>query len=461
MNMMKIRFFIALWISKLSVIALKLTGHNGTNFPGKIALKICPSFLKLVNKPEIIIGVTGTNGKTTVTNLIADMLKEDGRKVLDNRLGSNTNTGISVGLLNGVNIFNKEKYEIAVFEIDERSAVKIYPYVKPTYILITNLTRDSIMRNGHPEFISGILTKNIPKETKLVLNAEDLISANVSPDNYRVYYGIDKLDTDVTECINLINDMQICPKCNYKLKYNYLRYHHIGNAYCPNCGFKSPKADYQGRNVDLKKMTIDIKDDGGTYNYRLLNDSVFNIYNVLCVISLFRELGYEKEKIQNLLTQINIVKSRYNETLINGVKVIMLLSKDRNALGTSRSIDYACNKPGNKKFILMMNNLDDEKKWSENICWFYDCDFEFLNKDNIKKIVVTGPRFKDYKLRLLLAGVKEDNILGTRDEIDAPKLLDYNEGDVIYLLYGTDSIDLANKVKDKIVETIKEEQHEN
>ena len=208
-------------------------------------------------------------------------------------------------------------------------------------------------------------------------------------------------------------------------------------------------------------MTFDVEENNELFKYRLLNDSVFNIYNVLCVISLLRELGYEKQRIQELLTQINIVKSRYNETVINGVKVIMLLSKDRNALGTSRSLDYACNKPGNKKFILMMNNLDDEKKWSENICWFYDCDFEFLNKDDIKKIVVTGPRFKDYKLRLLLAGVSEEDILGTRDEIDAPKLLNYEKGDVIYLLYGTDSIDLANKVKDKIVEIIKEEQHEN
>ena len=456
MNMMKIRFFIALWISKLSVIALKLTGHNGTNFPGKIALKICPSFLKLVNKPEIIIGVTGTNGKTTVTNLIADMLKEDGRKVLDNRLGSNTNTGISVGLLNGVNIFNKEKYEIAVFEIDERSAVKIYPYVKPTYILITNLTRDSIMRNGHPEFISGILTKNIPKETKLVLNAEDLISANVSPDNYRVYYGIDKLDTDVTECINLINDMQICPKCNYKLKYKYLRYHHIGNAYCPNCGFKSPDADYKGCNLDLHNMKIDIREKEGIFTYRILNDSIFNIYNVVSVVTLLRDMGYTQKRIKELLDKIEIVKSRYNETLVNGVKVIMLLSKDRNALGSSRSFDYASNCPGNKKFILMMNNEFDERHWSENICWLYDCDFEFLNKPDIEKIVVTGPRFKDYKLRLLMAGVKEKNILDTHLEMDSPDLLEYNKGDVIYLLYGTDNIDLATKVRDKIVTLIKE-----
>lgn len=454
--MNKIKFFIALWISKLSIIALKITKHNGTNFPGRLALKICPNFLKYISKPKTIIGVTGTNGKTTVNNLIADTLNADGRNVLDNRLGSNTDTGISTALINGVNIFNKEKYAIATFEIDERSAVRIYPYVTPNYLLITNLTRDSIMRNGHPEFISNVLSKNIPKETTLILNAEDLISDMVSPNNKRIYYGIDKMDSDVTECINLINDMQICPKCSYKLKYNYLRYHHIGNAYCPNCGFKSPKADYQGKNVDLKKMTIDIKDDGGTYNYRLLNDSVFNIYNVVCTVALLRDMGYTPKRVNELLNSIEIVKSRYNVTEVNGVKVIMLLSKDRNALGSSRAFDYAVHTKGNKKFILMMNNMSDEKVWSENVCWLYDCDFEFLNRPDIEKIVVTGPRFKDYKLRLLLAGVSEDKVLDTHLELDSPELLEYNKGDVIYLLYGTDNIDLATSVRDKIVRIIKE-----
>ena len=136
---MKIRFFIALWISKLSIIALKITHHNGTNFPGRLALKICPKFLVYISKPKTIIGVTGTNGKTTVTNLIADTLNYDKRSVLNNKLGSNTDTGIATALVNGVNLFNKEKYEIAVFEIDERSAVRIYPHLIPTYLLITNL----------------------------------------------------------------------------------------------------------------------------------------------------------------------------------------------------------------------------------------------------------------------------------------------------------------------------------
>ena len=226
--MKKIKFIIALYLAKISIIMLKLTKHKGTNYPGRLALKISKDFLKYIKKPEIIIGVTGTNGKTTVNNLVTDLLEKDNVKVLHNKYGSNTNTGIATSLINGVNIFNKCKYKYASFEIDERSAIRIYPYMTPTYLIITNLTRDSIMRNGHPEFISSILTKYIPKETKLILNGDDLISSNVSPNNYRKYYSIDKLDTDVYECINLINDMQICPKCNYKLKYNYLRYHHIG-----------------------------------------------------------------------------------------------------------------------------------------------------------------------------------------------------------------------------------------
>ena len=142
---MKIRFYIALILAKLSIPALKITGHNATDFPGSLALKICPDFLKYVAKPARIIAVTGTNGKTSTANLVIDMLKALGVETLNNSRGSNINSGISSALLNGVTIFNKEKYDTAVLEMDERSAARLFPYVKPDYILVTNLSRDSIM----------------------------------------------------------------------------------------------------------------------------------------------------------------------------------------------------------------------------------------------------------------------------------------------------------------------------
>ncbi|MBK5253756.1 MAG: DUF1727 domain-containing protein [Peptostreptococcaceae bacterium] len=448
--MHRIRFFIALWGAKGSKILLKITRNNGTNFPGKIAIKICPDFLKYINKPKKIIGVTGTNGKTTVANLAIDMLEYDGEKVLNNSLGSNTITGIVTSLINGVSLSGKSKYEKGVFEIDEKSTKRIFPEVTPDYLLVTNLSRDSIMRNGHPEYISKILTKYIPKATKLIINADDLISSNISPENERVYFGIDKMDTDKTECTNLINDLQICPKCHSKLSYDYLRYHHMGKAVCNNCGFSSPESDYLGENVNLTDMTIDIKEAGDVNRYRLLNDSVFNIYNVVSIVALFRELGYSHDKTKKLLEKVNIISSRYNVKEIDDKKVFMQMTKDRNAFACTRVFDYISSLPGEKELIIMMSNLDDAKHWSENTCWLYDCDFELLNKDNIKNIVVVGPRSKDYYLRILFAGIDGEKVVNTMNELDAPNYLKLFENDNIYILYGTDSIELASLVKEKV-----------
>lgn len=454
--MNKIRFLIALWAAKLSIVALRITRHNGTNFPGIVALKICPGFLNMINKPKKIIGVTGTNGKTTVCNLAIDMFKEAGEKILDNSLGSNINSGISTSFINGVTLSGKCKYDTALIEIDERSAPLVFPALKPELLLINNLTRDSIMRNGHPEYIGRILTEEMPKNTRLLINGDDLIASGVAPSNERKYFGIDAMDTDVDECINLINDMQICPNCNGKLDYEHLRYHHIGKASCPACGFKSPECDYSGMNVDVENMTIDIKDGGVNFDYPLLNDSVFNIYNVVAVVALFRELGYEREKIKELLEKVQIVKSRFSEKKVGEYTIVRQMSKDKNALGASRAFDYVSGKSGTKELILMMNCLGDVKHWSENVCWLYDADFEFLNKEDIKNIIVTGPRAKDYYLRLMLAGVPKDKVTFLEKELDAPKGLKFYDEESIYLFYGTDSIVLANNVIKNIEKVIEE-----
>ena len=452
----KLRFFAALWAAKLSVPALKITGHNGTNFPGELALKICPDFLKYIGKPEKIIAVTGTNGKTTVCNMTVDILEKAGHKVLNNRLGSNINSGISTSLIVGANLFGKAKFKMAVFEVDERSSLRIYPYVKPDYVLITNLFRDSIMRNAHPEYIANFLTNAIPKSSKLILNADDLISCRVAPENERVYFGIHQMDSDITECINLINDMQICPKCQAKLKYEYLRYHHIGRAYCPDCDFKSPSYNYSADNIDIHNMTMTVKDKEGKTEYKLLSDSIFNVYNMVAVVSLLCELGMTHENIRRYMSAVNIVESRYNSKKEGNVQVVMQMAKEKNALAVTRAFDYVSSLPGQKELFLMMNCLGDVKHWSENTCWLYDCDFEFVNRDDIVKIVATGARAKDYKLRLLFAGVPEEKIVCVADEFEATEYLDYTPGNSIYMFYGTDSLGLAQKVREKVGQLARE-----
>lgn len=455
--MQKFRFLIALAAAKLSIVALKITRHNGTNFPGVLALRICPDFIRYIGKPKRVIAVSGTNGKTTTCNMILDALTMDGKEVVNNRMGSNINSGIATSLIQNATLTGKCKLDMGVFEVDERSALRIFPYLKPDYMLITNLSRDSIMRNGHPEYIQRILTKYIPKETRLILNADDLICSNVSPENERVYFGIERMPGDKDRCDNLIQDFQICPECRHKLEFEYVRYSHIGRAFCPHCGFKAPNYGYAGCNVDLDAMTIQVREDvcgGEIATYRLLNDSVYNIYNVVSAVALFRQLGYSREQIQEFFNKMSIVGTRYDIKKIADKKIHMMLAKDKNAFAGSRVFEYISQTPGTKEIIIMNSCQDDAVHWSENICWLYDCDFEFLNHESIKNIVVCGPRVKDYRYRLLLAGVPDEKISYTDKEIDAPKQLKYLDNDNIFVLYGTDSITLGYKVAERIERSI-------
>ena len=447
--MEKIRFYVALYISKLAVHALKLLKRNASYMPGKIAIKICPNFLEMIDKPKKIIAVTGTNGKTTVCNMINDILIENGYSVLNNRLGSNLNSGIACSLLTKASLKNKVKEDIAVFEVDERCSKLIYKYVKPNYLVCTNLFRDSIKRNANTDFIVDIINSCLPKETTLIVNADDLVACSLGKENKKIYYGIDKLDTDVEETTNIIKDIKTCPICDTKLKYKYARYHHIGKAYCPNCDFKSPESNFLIKNIDKKRKEIIVKETQKSYKYNMIADSLFNIYNELAAITLLRTIGLSATKINNAIKKTKIVATRISEEEINGKRVITHLSKGQNPVAASRVFDYVQSEPGNKAVILIIDDCDDAKNSSENLTWLYDADFELLNKDDIKQIIIGGVRANDYYLRLLYAGVPEERLIKVINELETTKFID-NEIDTVFILHDIYKYDVALKLKENL-----------
>ena len=451
------KFYIALWASKIVATVLKIFKRNASYLPGKIALTICKDFMGRIEKPETIIAVTGTNGKTTVSNMLIDALEKCGYTTLNNRLGSNVDGGIASSLLNNASFLGKTKKQVAVLEIDERSSRKIYPYVKPNYILCTNIFRDSIKRNAHTDFIVDIINSAIPKESKLILNADDLICCSIGPENKeKIYFGIDKLDTDVEETNNIIRDIRTCPVCDTKLKYEYMRYHHIGKAYCPNCSFKSPESDYLGTNINFENKTIDIKTKNGTETYHLISDGIINIYNMIAAIAVLTEFGIKSEKLKEIFSEFKIVETRYLEEEVNGKKVIMHLSKGQNAIACSRTFDYIKKAEGKKAVMLNLDDYFDARESTENIAWIYDADYELLNDDSIEQIIIGGVRNRDHHLRLLIAGVPEEKISYETSELDAVKHLDLQKVDKIFILYDVYTVEMAQKVKEKIKEKIQE-----
>ncbi len=259
----------------------------------------------------------------------------------------------------------------------------------------------------------------------------------------------------MTDCINLICDMRICPRCHGELIYDYRRYHHIGQAHCAECDFRSPERDYTAKDVDFSAMTMTVTDRTGAYDYKLLSDSVFNLYNMMTAIALLREMGLSHEDIRRGFDRTKIVETRYLAEKVKSVNVVMQMPRT----GTPSPVPgrLTMSPPGGEQGTdPMMNNLSDAKSWSENVCWLYDCDFEFLNRDNITRIVATGPRAKDYYLRLLLAGVPAEKLRCTLREIDAPDFLALQEDESVYIFYGTDDIDLALKVREKVADCVRE-----
>ena len=452
--MKRLRYFIALWASKSAYIALRLLKRNATMFPGYLALKICPDYLAQTKKSPNVLCVTGTNGKTTTTNMVADILAESGYKVVSNRYGSNINTGVATALTHSVNMFGKPKIDVLALEVDERFSRLILPFIKPDYLVVTNLFRDSIKRNAHPEYIFSILDTYVPKTTKLILNADCLQSSQLLKDNERVYFSIDRLPTDVTECVNLINDFSFCPKCNEKLKFNFLRYHHIGNADCPNCDFKSYDAKYHLTNIDYENQSITVSIDGKEDTYPMVNRALYNIYNELAAISLMNEFNVDTEKVKDYLRKISVTQTRYKEGKVGNTSIIRTMAKGQNSVSCSRTLDFVGHEEGEKSVFIMIDDLFERKDSSEFIGWIYDADFEFLNTPEMKQVILAGPRCFDYKLRLLIAGLPEEKILCEEDEFKAIKLID-KDVSKFYLLHDTSTYDLACEVEEKIIADFK------
>lgn len=449
-----LRFRIALLISSLAMRTQKLFGMNASYFPGKLAIKLCPDFLGQIDKPDTIICVTGTNGKTTVCNMILDILTDHGYDILNNKAGSNINAGIASSLIGDSTITGKAKKKLAVFEIDERSSKLIYPYIKPDFAVCTNLFRDSIHRNAHPEFIFNIISGSLPNSSHLILNADDLISSRLAPENKRTYFSIAELDSDLKESINIINDIRICPKCHETLSWNYVRYHHIGNAYCPNCSFSSPQSDYIAA-PDFLSNTLTIAVRGKEETYPLVSNSIFNTYNEITAITLLREFGLSKKQVISSLKKLRIVESRYSSETVNDIEVVTHMAKGQNPIACSCVFDYVRKEPGKKEVILMLDDVFDRDGSSEIMTWIYDTDFEFLNSDSVSRIIISGVRSADYKFRLLMAGVPEEKLVCTEKEIDAPDELSLKETDKIFILHELYAAEEAMRVKEKVKERIR------
>ena len=156
--------------------ASRLRGSGGSAFPGLVMEKADPHFMAraLAPLPYGVVLVSGTNGKTTTTRMVVELLRGQGLKVFTNPTGSNFTRGVVAALLGAMPLNGRLDADVAVLELDEAHATHFVRTVKPRAALLLNVMRDQLDRFGEIDYTASLLHKVARATTgTVVLNADD------------------------------------------------------------------------------------------------------------------------------------------------------------------------------------------------------------------------------------------------------------------------------------------------
>ncbi len=450
--MKRIRFLFAMLVAQLARIALKILGKPASYTPGFIALKLCPDFLGGLTMPEKLICVTGTNGKTTTSNLIADILRDCGYTVTNNSYGSNVQAGVATALLTDSTLTGKPKKQIAVLEVDERSSIRIYSYLTPDYLVCNNIMRDSLKRNAHTDFIVYIINKALSPKTHVILNADDLVCCSVAEQNdLRTYFGMTANKPEGIAAPSS-RDIVYCPVCGSRLEPEYIRYNHIGRFKCTSCTYSSPTPDYEVSDIDYTNNVFTITYNGLSEEFKIINDNIVNIYNCCGAIALLSEFGLSFEQIKASMEKQKIVQTRFDTVKSGDLSITFQLAKGQNPIACARAYSYIVSCPPKDKLLyIMVDDKSDNTGNSESVCWIYDCDYSALCDDSVGQIIFAGPRCKDQMLRAVLAGVDESKIKLADSPMGGLALVDGNKYKDIFVLYDPYLLAEKDKIRAELI----------
>ncbi len=426
-----VKKILAILLCKLARFAGKLIGR-GSSLPGRIALKIDKDILKKIKLPDKIIAVSGSNGKTSTVEMIAKVLTDDGYSVAYNKEGSNLLDGVATLVLEHTDLLGRFKKDVLLMESDERYARYTFRQIVPTYYVITNLYRDQLTRNGHPEYVAEAIEDSIMKGSILILNEDiPLIASFEKKFGNRCYtFGIKENSYASKENSFSYDDGKYCPLCKGEMEYDYHIFGHVGSYHCKKCGFERRKPDFEIDEIDLKKGSLTIN---GECSIDIALKSVFNAYNVLATYSLCKIMGLEDEKIAQSLSNYMIRNGRVKTFVANGHEGTLLISKHENSVSYNQNIRYLVD-TGKDVTVFIMVDAISRKYFTSETSWLWDISFNELGANNVKKIIVTGQYSSDIMERLSYCNLDMDKIHADRDIDNAVNYLKDNAIGYTYVI---------------------------
>ena len=346
----------------------KLRG-GGSALPGLVIEKIDPKFIQrtLADLPQGVVIISGTNGKTTTTKIVVELLESVGLKVFTNRTGSNFSRGVAAALLDEVNIRGKLDADIAVLELDEAWAVKFVQIVRPRFSLLLNVMRDQLDRFGEIDNTAALLQK-IAEATSdtVVLNRDD-------PRIFKISEHIQAKKSFFGTTSELL---QLMPTDD-TLKYGTATANQNVAADVLLKKINAQQATFQ---IDNKEIDVDLQLTG-----------VYNLLNAAAAVALARQIA-GPEITDTILSALENIKPAFGrgETIyLNGAPIELILVKNPSGFRLAL-LSFAKN--NSATMIAVNDNYADGR----DVSWFWDIDFSLLKNVTM----ISGARAYDMALRL-------------------------------------------------------------
>lgn len=390
-------------VGKLVRMISRATNHGGSALPGKVVETLDPGFLArtLGSLPYGVVLISGTNGKTTTTRMVASMLRDAGLRVFTNPTGSNFTRGVVAALVQEMPVFGtKLDADIAVLELDEAYAVHFVNQIKPRYSLLLNVMRDQLDRFGEIDTTAKLLS-NVAHATKrvVVLNREDprifALSKDVLPSCKVKYFGLDEsLRSMFPTDDDLHSDLHSDLGGDFNGDSRNLPHADVVLAKVAD-----NKADFL---IDGHRKTTSVKLRG-----------VYNVFNAAAASTIVRAIladaakkdatlaKFDDDALMEAISRVTPAFGRGEVIEVNGAPVELVLVK--NPIGFRLAL--ASDKPANHDTMIA---ICDEYADGRDMSWLWDVDFTCFSGTGVT--CVSGTRAWDMALRLQYDKVASRNV---------------------------------------------------
>lgn len=409
--------------------ASRLRGSGGSAFPGLVMEKADPHFMAraLAPLPYGVVLVSGTNGKTTTTRMVVELLRGQGLKVFTNPTGSNFTRGVVAALLGAMPLNGRLDADVAVLELDEAHATHFVRTVKPRAALLLNVMRDQLDRFGEIDYTASLLHKVARATTgTVVLNADDPRLAApsfradlradvrgfaVSPQLRSVFLSDDELHDSLDGCTLGQPKKETEAKVDTETEsateapLDSVKESGQGepNAVAAESPAKPAEKPAQPLEIvaTLEEMmgrhaVIDLA--GHRHEVDFAIPGAHNILNATAAMGLVKELLGERTDEQALAASAAKVTAAFGrgELLsIDGQEVELGLVK--NPAGFRMSLLSAAAVRSQQPPLIMIA-INDQYADGRDMSWLWDVDFTPLKQAGVS--IVTGVRATDMALRL-------------------------------------------------------------